>query len=803
MEDLRRASHQNLAHTYRWIPIALGTYAVLGALVSFIGWVINVQRLTDLFNLGISIQPNTALAAILAGLSVLLLAFGARTAAFAAGLAAGFIGAATLFQYMVGVNIGIDSLFMFGRDWGAAATSSPGRMGPPAAVSFTLVGLIVLLDRLRGSVSELAPTTGIVIAAISVTSLAGYLFGANNLYMLPALTAISLQTATFLTAIGFGFAFAMPDREPVKTLYLPSGAGVLFRRTLPFIVVGPIILGLLRQLGQRIGLYDTSFGTALRTVVEVILFTVLLWFAVRTVRNREVQTEEAAAARARSESDLTDFFENATVGLHFVGPDGTILRVNKAELDLLGYTAEEYVGRSIVDFHVDRAAIDDILRRLTNGERLQDYSARMRCKDGQILDVLISSSALFRNGEFIHTRCFTRDVTEQRRTEQALLEADRRKDEFLATLAHELRNPLAPISNSLELMKRADGDSIMMTEAHSVAERQVAHMVRLIDDLLDLSRITRNKLELRQERTDLVSAVKDAVETCRPIAESEGLELKLEVPDRPIYIDADPVRIAQVVGNLVTNACKFNRPGGSVSVAVSRNDTDATIVVSDTGIGIPAEMLDRVFEMFTQVDRSAERTKGGLGIGLSLSKRLVEMHSGAIEVRSRGDGVGTDFIVRLPVAIGETADGGSVDDAPAAVSTRRRILVVDDNLDSAQSLALLLKLVGNDTEIANDGYEAIEKFRSFRPDTMLLDIGMPGMSGYEVCRAVRAESAGKDLLIIAMTGWGQESDRQQSREAGFDHHLVKPVDHAELQNLLAGQVDVKTVHEDGPTRSRL
>ena len=788
MEDFREASHQQLADTYRWIPIALGAYAIVGGVVSLVGWIADAQRLTDLFSLGISIQPNTALAAVMAGLAVVLLAVGLSRAGLVSGLVAGFVGAATLIEYAAGVDLGIDTLLMFDRAWGGLATSSPGRMGPPAALSFTLVGITVVLDRLRSRVRNFAPVIGLVIAAMSVMSLAGYLFGANNLYMLPALTAISFQSATFLTAIGFGLTLAMPDREPVKTLYMAGGSGLLFRRTLPIIVVVPFILGLLRQLGQSLGLYETSFGTALRTVVEVILFTVLLWLAVRTVRNREQQTEEATAALAERERDLTDFFENATVGLHFVGPDGTILRVNKAELALLGYAPEEYVGRHIAEFHTDKAVIDDILKRLANGETLQGYPARMRCKDGRILDVLISSSVLFRNGEFLHTRCFTRDVTEQRRTEQALIEADRRKDEFLATLAHELRNPLAPISNSLQLMKRANGNAAMMGEAHSVAERQVTHMVRLIDDLLDLSRITRNKLELRKERTDLVTIVNDAVESCRPSAECENLELKTDLPDKPIHIDADPVRIAQVVCNLVTNGCKFNRPGGRVEVTVSRNNVEAKVVVSDTGIGIPEDMIDRVFDMFTQVDRSFERTKGGLGIGLSLAKRLIEMHNGRITVASRGDGDGTEFTIHLPTIVGETNTQLSSRTSEAPAPSGRRILVVDDNLDSAQSLALLLKLQGNQTEMANDGNEALEKVASFQPDTILLDIGMPGMNGYDVCRSVRQAPDGKDVLIIAMTGWGQDTDRQRSKEAGFDHHLVKPVDHAALQNLLAGKV---------------
>jgi len=335
-------------------------------------------------------------------------------------------------------------------------------------------------------------------------------------------------------------------------------------------------------------------------------------------------------------------------------------------------------------------------------------------------------------------------------------------------------------------MKHADGNTELAAEARDVAERQVEHMVRLIDDLMDLSRITRNKLELRKERIDLASIVKSAADTCRDMIEKNRHVLRISTPATPIFVEADPVRVTQVVTNLLNNACKFTEPGGRITLAIDADDKHATISVKDTGIGIPKAMLDRVFDMFTQVDRSLERTRAGLGIGLSLTKSLVELHGGSIAAVSNGPGTGSEFVVELPgVVVGEKPKQST--SIPAHhPSTQRRILVVDDNADSAESLAMLLRLQGNDTQVAGDGTEAVKKGADYKPDVILLDIGMPGMNGYDTCEIIRAEPWGKELLLIAMTGWGQDEDRRRSAEAGFNFHMVKPVDHAQLLELLAG-----------------
>lgn len=369
---------------------------------------------------------------------------------------------------------------------------------------------------------------------------------------------------------------------------------------------------------------------------------------------------------------------------------------------------------------------------------------------------------------------------------RARAEADRRKDEFLATLAHELRNPLAPIRNGLTVMRLAAGDREAVEKARGMMERQVQQMVRLIDELLDLSRISRGKVELRLERVTLASVIQNAVETSRPLIEGAGHELILELPAEPLFVDADTTRLAQVFSNLLNNAAKYTEPGGHIRLAAETRDGEVRVSVADDGIGIPASMLPAVFDMFTQVDRSLERSQGGLGIGLSIVKRLVEMHGGTVEARSAGHGQGSEFVVRLQ-AFGspgaEPAAGAALD--PAEPAVKRRVLVADDNADSAESLAMMLELMGNEVSIAHDGLQAVEMASELRPGFIVMDIGMPQLNGYDACRRIREQPWGKEIVIVALTGWGQSEDKRRSQEAGFDRHLVKPVEPAALGHLLA------------------
>ncbi|MGI8409615.1 MAG: PAS domain S-box protein [Pyrinomonadaceae bacterium] len=366
-----------------------------------------------------------------------------------------------------------------------------------------------------------------------------------------------------------------------------------------------------------------------------------------------------------------------------------------------------------------------------------------------------------------------------------LSEADRRKTEFLAMLAHELRNPLAPIRNALEIM-RLTGTDTSTSAATDMMERQVGQLVRLVDDLLDVSRISRGKIELRTARIELASSVNHAVEAARPASESGGVQLEVTLPSQPIYLNGDPTRLSQIVGNLLNNACKFTDPGGRVDLIVERVDSEALIRVRDTGIGIEESQIGHVFDMFVQADTSLERASGGLGIGLTLVKNLVELHHGSVEARSEGLGLGSEFVVRLPILdkplVTKTILELAVDRSTAV--PKRRILVVDDNVDSAESLAMLMKISGHEVEMAHDGLEAVDLSLAFRPDVILLDIGLPKLNGYEVARKIREQQAGKDIVLIALTGWGQEEDRRKSKESGFNAHIVKPVDFPELTKLL-------------------
>ncbi len=391
------------------------------------------------------------------------------------------------------------------------------------------------------------------------------------------------------------------------------------------------------------------------------------------------------------------------------------------------------------------------------------------------------------SGEPVRFDGITVDVTERVRQEQALKDADRRKDEFLATLAHELRNPLAPIRNGLQVMKLAAGNAEAVEQARAMMERQLGQMVHLIDDLLDVSRITRGKLRLRRERVDLATAVQSAVEGSRPLIEASAHRLTVALPPEPVWLDADPTRLAQVFSNLLTNAAKYTERAGHIWLTAVRQAGEVVVSVRDTGIGIAAEHLPRLFEMFSQVAPALERSQGGLGIGLSLVKGLVEMHGGRIEARSGGPGKGSEFVVRLPVA-GDVpapqspAPGGG---EGAMARPRRRILVADDNRDAADSLAMVLRLGGHEVHAVHDGQEAVDAAAWFRPDLALLDIGMPKLNGLEACRHIREQPWSKNVILVAITGWGQEEDKRRATEAGFDHHLTKPVDPAALMKLLA------------------
>lgn len=404
---------------------------------------------------------------------------------------------------------------------------------------------------------------------------------------------------------------------------------------------------------------------------------------------------------------------------------------------------------------------------------------------------LVESSALAREA-LRRQRELEAEIAQRKRAEKMLKDADRRKDEFLAMLAHELRNPLAPIRNAISILQQLMPEEKPFRQPLEVLDRQARQLADLVDDLLDVSRITRGQIKLRKQILELAEIVAQAVETSRPLLEARRHRFNLQLPEEPIFVEADPTRLAQVILNLLNNAAKYSEEGGYVCLTVEKSGDVVVLRVRDSGIGISPEALPKIFELFAQGERSLDRAQGGLGIGLTLVRRLVELHGGTVQAMSEGLGRGSEFVVRLPTLKEEgrsrTVEKESTPDSavrlpPSAVS-KRRILIVDDNRDSAESLATLLQMLGHDVGVAYDGEAALRLAAQLSPDIVLLDIGLPRLSGLEAAQRIRHDVGLRDSILIAMTGYGQEEDKRRSLEAGFNAHLVKPVDFGELQALL-------------------
>jgi len=518
--------------------------------------------------------------------------------------------------------------------------------------------------------------------------------------------------------------------------------------------------------------------------------------------------------RDRQNARYYALVDNAPDVILNVDNEGIIRLANAAAARHFGYSANELIGRKAAHLFESEATWLSIWQVATSGFASErPVEVQVRLKDGQ-LRYFELSAAPWTDGTRAFTTAILRDVENRRAAEAALRESerqsranekalaelnealrestdrlrlmDRRKDEFLATLAHELRNPLAPLRNGLQLLKIAKDDSALIERTRHMMDLQVEQMVRLIDDLLDVGRISNDRIALNKETTSLDKIVRQAIETSTPLIHAQQHSLTIELPAYEIALDADAVRLTQVFANLLNNAAKYTPAHGKITVRAEVHEGFAIIRVIDNGIGIPPDLLPQVFEMFVRADTSLERAQGGLGIGLSLVKRLVEMHEGSVEAVSRGAGLGSEFVVRLPLAK-EPATKATVTGEPrsAPAPKSQRILVVDDNEDAAATLADLLSLMGHETRTASDGLEALEVVDEFHPDVALLDIGMPKLNGYETARRLRQDRCGREILLVALSGWGQDADRVKSSNAGFDVHLVKPVDIAEIQRLLA------------------
>ena len=501
--------------------------------------------------------------------------------------------------------------------------------------------------------------------------------------------------------------------------------------------------------------------------------------------------EEAEKSLSLRQKELTDFLENAAEGLQQVGPDARIIWANPAQLRLLGYSADEYVGHRLADFYVEREQFDEFWRMIMAGEIVYDFPAALKCKDGSTRQVLIHSSGYWEDGKLLYTRCFIRDVTDRVQLEDELrqklgqlAEADRRKNEFLAMLGHELRNPLSAVANAIATAHR---DASRRDRALDIAGRQTGHLARIVDDLLDVTRITKGKISLRKEPVQLGSIVNGAIEELRDLVDSRHQHLTVSIPvhAEKIRVEADPARLRQVVGNLIHNATKFTPQGGMIDLVLYRKSEQAILRVRDSGVGISEAMMPRIFDLFTQGDTSPDRSQGGLGIGLTLAKQLVEMHGGRIEARSDGVGKGCEFEISMPLlADKKKKNAAASDDAPRERARARRVLIVEDNVDAAESLSMLLEILGHEVRVETTGAAALETLRSNDFQAVLIDIGLPDMDGYEVARQIRMLPGSRTKLLVALTGYGQEEDKRRALSAGFDQHLIKPVDVERLQNLL-------------------
>lgn len=510
-------------------------------------------------------------------------------------------------------------------------------------------------------------------------------------------------------------------------------------------------------------------------------------YEVREHLEERQRTAASLAHAAQANAKFRAFFEQGTNFAAVLSLDGIVVEANRLCLFACGFTRDDVLGKPFWECGWWNrspplmAMVRSGARQAAGGKIFRTESTYFVADGAERVVDLILAPVTDEAGKVLFVAATGTDITERKRMEDALREADHKKDDFIALLAHELRNPLAPIRNGLEVLRlTADGNS--SEHARDVMDRQLSHMVRLIDDLLDISRINRSKMELRKRCIALADVVNSAVEIARPLIEEASHALTVSLPAGPVFLDADLTRLSQVFGNLLTNSAKYTPKGGQIWLTAERRGWEVVVSVRDTGIGIPEGSLANIFDMFSQVDRSVERSTGGLGIGLALVKGLVEMHGGTITAASEGEGKGSTFTVTLPVA--DRREPPAEKPVNGHPPTGKRILVVDDNRDGAESLAKMLELLGNEVFTANDGLEAVEAAERFSPEFILMDVGMPHLNGLDATRQIRKQPWGKEVTIIALTGWGQESDKDRSKAAGCDGHLVKPVSLPELENVL-------------------
>jgi PAS domain S-box-containing protein len=946
----------------RAVAIGFATYVLAGGVLSFAGWVFDLPRLTDWLDTGVSIQPNTAIAVMAAGAGALCLTWNRLRAARVLGLTTALLGGTVLFEWLSGVNLGIDGLLLFGRTWGRVGVIVPGRMGPPGALSWTLLGTALVLATRWPRGRRAVPPLAAITMAISLLSLIGYAYQADILFTLPRSTVIAFQTSTFVMALSLALVLNIPERSPMRRLTDPGAAGRLFRRTAPLLVCLPILLGSIGLLATRLEIYDPPFGIALRTVTEIALLLGMLWWAAGAVaRHVDRAAEQERAARIADQrltgmlGSLNDSFCTFDADWHFtfVNDEG-LRRIGEPRERLLGRIVwevfPEAVGKTpYVALHramAERTTVEyeyfhapqqrwlfhraypladgglaifsrDITERkqaeaaLQAGERRfrsifetvavslweEDFSEVCASLDRlkregvtdfrrhfqehpevvqqalglvRVLDVNDATVRMFKapskgallgalpdifgpeslpvfeaeliaiaEGEtHFETEALLKtmqgdrlyvfftmvlppseasrqralfsvfDLTERRLHElervrllqserQAREEAERAsavKDEFLATLSHELRTPLNAILGWVRILEKRPDDGAMAKEAIGVIARNARAQADLIADLLDMNRIMSGKVRLDLHDVTLADAVAQAIEGIRPAADGKQIGLTSALDPEIETVRADAVRLQQVMWNLLSNAVKFTPKGGSIRVTLSRVDNQAEIVVSDTGAGIDPQFLPYVFERFRQWDSSTTREHGGLGLGLSIVKHLVDLHGGTVKAESRGTGHGATFTIRLPTDVSALP---AVHRPPRREAVGRpseeeidlegvTILAVDDQPDARELLRVVLERCHAKVITAASAEEALDLLESARPDIVLCDIGMPGKDGYGFIRDVRHRH--DQVPALAVTAFAHKEDRIRALRAGYQGQIAKPIEPAELVTMVAAFV---------------
>ncbi len=728
-----------------------------------------------------AIPRNTAACLVLMGVAVALVGWDGRSTlrqwlgAACALLVLGASGAA-LVQHLLGVNLGADALLLrvFAR-----ARQEASQTGAVAAAGLSLLALAVLAidKRSRAQRSPLQPLTVAVLIVASV-SLLGYLFDVEQLFSISRYTGIALPTAAALWLLALGILLARPEAGFMHRFVDDDSGALTIRRLLPAALLVPIVVMLVHAYGEERGLFDRAVARAMLVVTFMVIFAALIW------RTGDVVSRQAARA-ARAERTLSErlahSLESMTDG--FIGCDfqWRITYINAATEQTYAKQRDEVVGQTLWTFfpEIVGTAVEDQYRAAMNervavtfettsdqGERIFEHKV-FPTPDGGLAT-------------------YERDVTEQRRAISVLEHADRRKTEFLATLAHELRNPLAPVRSAVHVLRSGRGTEADTERAYTVIDRQVDHLTRLIDDLLDVSRISRDELALQTSPVVLSDIIAGAVDASRHILDARGHRLSVTLPRDDLYLQADAVRLVQVFTNLLTNAGRYTPDGGNISVTAERDGADLVVKVMDDGIGIAAEQMPRLFDMFFQAERGNRRGHG-LGIGLALVQKILTLHGGSVAAESAGTGRGSTFVARLPLSHAVAPDTGTASPhsrVTASVSGLS-VLVVDDNRDSAEMLSVFLEHGGAQVHMAGDGETALALGAQLNPEVILLDIGLPDMSGHDVAREIRGASWGARTFIVALSGWGQPNDRATSEDAGFDRHLVKPVNPDELLTLLA------------------